>query len=381
MDWDYGCPSPSTVRNWVLRTGYYAMNQVKDLKGDYMAILDESIQIGNEKLLLMLGVKIDTNFCRTEALSIKDVEVLGMEVQSSWTGDRIADFIKGRLSVIPNISIRGVISDQGTAIKAALRQLEMVWISDCSHVMMNAAKTLFGTDEQLSSFCAQVGQLRQRLVLTNLSYLLPPSMRDKDRFHRLFSLVKWVDRLDSYYDQMCPDSQQYFKFYQQFRYRWLLIRMRQVNQLMVITATILKKVGLSQNSYLHWKKAVENYCATQDKISTQAKQFIEIIEKYFADHRYIFQDQDQVLCCSDIIESTFGRYKNKGGMKVISADVLSIALYNVELTPNLITKALCCVRTQDVAKWKKQHVCGNRYSLIRRMAKELKNAGTKGGTD
>jgi len=40
----------------------------------------------------------------------------------------------------------------------------------------------------------------------------------------------------------------------------------------------------------------------------------------------------QLLCCSEIIESIFGRYKNKGGMKAISADVLSIALYNQTLS-------------------------------------------------
>ena len=89
----------------------------------------------------------------------------------------------------------------------------------------------------------------------------------------------------------------------------------------------------------------------------------------------IFKDQDQLLCCSDIIESIFGRYKNKGGMKAISADVLAIALYNTDLTPDLIKTAMTSVSEQDVARWKQNYVCGNRYSLIRRMDKELKNAG------
>ena len=121
---------------------------------------------------------------------------------------------------------------------------------------------------------------------------------------------------------------------------------------------------------------VEDFlAATQDKVTTAAKHFITIVEKYFSEHQPIFRDQDQVLCCSDIIESIFGRYKNKGVMKVISADVLSITLYNTDLTTALIKTALTSVREQDVVRWKEKYVCDNRYSLIRRMDKELKNAG------
>lgn len=377
MGWSYQAPSPTTVRNWVMRAGYFAMNQVKDLRGDYLTIIDESIQIGKEKLLLLLGVKVSTDSCRIQALTMQEVEILGMEVQSSWTGDRIANFITSRLSCFADLNIVGVISDQGTAIKAALRQLNLVWISDCSHMLMNAAKTLFSTDQQLSSFCAHLGQLRRQLTLTDLGYLLPPTMRNKDRFHRLFTLVDWADRLDRHYDRLASDAQQYFRFCRRLNYSWLLLRMRQVNRLMVITANILKKVGLSQHSYLNWQKAVEDYLATQHKVTTVAKQFIAIVEKYFSDHRCIFDKQDQVLCCSDIIESIFGRYKNKGGMKVISADVLSIALYNTDLTPTLIKSAMESVREQDVAQWKEKYICDNRYSLMRRMARELKSDGAE----
>ena len=377
MGWPYQAPSPTTVRNWVLRAGYFALNQAKDLRGAYLAIIDESIQIGKEKLLLLLGVKVPPNYCRIQPLRMQEVEILGMEVQSSWTGDRIANFMTNRLDNFARIKIVGVISDQGTSIKAALRQLNLVWISDCSHMLMNAAKTLFGTDVQLSRFCAHLGQLRRQLALTDLAYLLPPTMRDKDRFHRVFTLVKWAERLDRHYDRLGADAQQHFRFYRRLNYKWVLLRMRQVNQLIVITANILKKVGLSRHAYLRWQKAVENYLATQDKVTTPAKHFIPIVEKYFADHQPIFNHQDQVLCCSDIIESIFGRYKNKGGMKVISADVLAIALYNTDLTPALIKTAMTSVREQDVARWKQKYVCENRYALIRRMDKELKNAGVE----
>ena len=81
------------------------------------------------------------------------------------------------------------------------------------------------------------------------------------------------------------------------------------------------------------------------------------------------------LRCSDIIESIFGRYKNKGGMKAISADVLSIALYNQALSSGFVQTAMKSVTSPMLDEWRCDNVCHNRYGVRRRMEKELKCAG------
>jgi len=83
----------------------------------------------------------------------------------------------------------------------------------------------------------------------------------------------------------------------------------------------------------------------------------------------------QLLCCSDIIESIFGRYKNKGGMRAISADVLSIALYNQTLSNSFVQTAMKSVTGPMLDEWRCDNVCHNRYGVRRRMEKELKSAG------
>lgn len=57
----------------------------RDLQGDYVVIIDESIQIVKEKLLLMLGIKVAPGQCYSAPLCGADAEVLGIEVQNSWT--------------------------------------------------------------------------------------------------------------------------------------------------------------------------------------------------------------------------------------------------------------------------------------------------------
>ena len=62
-------------------------------------------------------------------------------------------------------------------------------------------------------------------------------------------------------------------------------------------------------------------------------------------------------------------------MKAISADVLSIALYNQEITSAFVTQAFSTVSCQTVEAWQQQNVCQNYYGLRRRMDRELKSVG------
>ena len=375
MGWKdrFNQPCASTIRNWVCRSGLHAFRYTKNLSGDYVAILDESIQIGKEKLILMLGVPIKEGQSYCKPLSSQDVVVLGMEVQTSWTGEAIAQFINRRLAQYSQLRIVYLLSDKGTAIQAAVKQLNAKWVSDCSHVMMNAVKKLFEHDQALSEFSSQVGQLRRRLILSDFTILLPATLRDKDRFLRLFTLVEWANRMDRWWPKLNPQAKAHLLFY---RKAWpLLRRLRQVHHLIIQSSAILKTAGLSQASYQRWCDSVLDFEQSTKRVTTQAKAFIKIIDDYFNAHAWLYEEQNQLLCCSDIIESTFGRYKNKGGMKVISADVLSIALYNQPLSIEFIEQAMSNVSCPDVEAWQQTYVCHNRYGLIQRMKRELKSVG------
>lgn len=97
------------------------------------------------------------------------------------------------------------------------------------------------------------------------------------------------------------------------------------------------------------------------------------MDAYFEQNAELLKRHGRVLCCSDIIESTFGQYKNKGGMKAISADVLSIGLYNQPITINFIQQTMKSVSCRKVIDWQNENVCHNHYGLRKRMDAELKS--------
>ena len=82
MNWTVDTPNHVTVLRWVLRAGLYQLQEsARERTGRFAAIMDESISLGGEKLLLTLGVRLtDGVFDEQRPLSHQDVEVLAMQI-------------------------------------------------------------------------------------------------------------------------------------------------------------------------------------------------------------------------------------------------------------------------------------------------------------
>ena len=371
MGWDYDTPSHVTIRNWVLRCGLYEMDGTEKKSGNYAGIIDESIEIGGEKLLLLLGVKLNDDKSHCAPLGMSDVEVLGLEVQKTWNGSDVSEFVEGREEHHSKMKLRYMISDGGSALLSALRKLGLSGVRDCTHIMMNLAKKLFSDNAELSEFCAKVGRLRQCFILTEMGHLLPSKLRNKDRFLRIFTLTDWHRRIMSHWDSLPIAIQQKLDFLLDSKN--LINQMEQIRELISITAKLLKSSGINSVTTDIWEGRIREY-AKENILTSTSESFIEPIRKYLENHAELALKHGQLLCCTDIIESIFGRYKNKGGMNVISADVLKIALYPVDINTEFVTKALTNTSQIDIQKWHEKYTCDNRFSILHRMNRELKNA-------
>jgi hypothetical protein len=88
MNWGLTAfPSCTSILNRVQKSGYstYVEPSSEDYPESYALIVDESMMIGSEKLLLSPGVPS----AKKEALSLKidEVRVLDMEVKKSWNSE------------------------------------------------------------------------------------------------------------------------------------------------------------------------------------------------------------------------------------------------------------------------------------------------------
>lgn len=374
MGWSFVAPGHVSVLRWVLRAGLYQYKtSAEHRKGHFAGILDESISLGGEKLLLFQGVELPGGLLdKDQALSGQDVEVMAMQVSPSWTAEGVGQFLDEAITRNPNAQIDYVVTDGGSNLRKALSDKGIDRVGDVTHLLMNLVKKQYKANDLLSCLCAKIGTLRRQTLLGRYGFLAPPTLRDKDRFLRIFNILDWLTKIDEAATVIDEVARQRLAFMDS--YRSLLEELTQVRAFISFTATIFKNQGLSHSSSEQWRARVRAWMATQQNIFEAVTIMVAAMEQYLTDHEALIDKYTRLVCCSDITESTFGRYKNKGGVKAISADVLKIPLYHVDITLDFVDRALTTVTYQQVYDWETVNTCPTRYAQLRTLRKRTESA-------
>ena len=183
-------PSPNSIRNWVKKSGYniYTESILKETQDDYALIIDESMMIGSEKMLLTLGIKANKE--DEKALGYSDVEILDISVKSSWNSSKISTVLSDIESDIGK-SPSYVISDNASTIKKALKLQNYNHVRDVGHTIAMLVERQFKKDELYIEFITALSRVRFQEIMKSTSYLLPPKQRSIARFMNFAPYVRW----------------------------------------------------------------------------------------------------------------------------------------------------------------------------------------------
>ena len=96
-------PSYNTIGNWIKKYGLDVYNlSGKSFKDKaYAEVVDESMMIGSEKLLVTLAVP---SAHQGRPLCHNDVSVLGMSVSTGWTGEGVNTQLKKAAEKVGHIA-------------------------------------------------------------------------------------------------------------------------------------------------------------------------------------------------------------------------------------------------------------------------------------
>ena len=125
-------PCYNTVENWVKKLGlsvYQDDQPYKDKK--FAMVVDESIAINGQKLLLTLGVPSEH---QGRPLRHEDVTVLDMSVSKGFNGDDVQDRIKAAEKSAGSDSDY-IISDKGHNLVKGITGSGHIYYADISHSM------------------------------------------------------------------------------------------------------------------------------------------------------------------------------------------------------------------------------------------------------
>lgn len=358
--------SPTTIRNWCLKYGMYCLLQpIK--KGRYALILDESVEIGKEHLMVLLVVPIGERSL-IEPLKFDDVQVLDLCVKSSWKATDVVEMIKNQKNK-HGIDLVYGISDKGNVLRKALMMCDLTWVSDCTHEIANQVKRLYKKDEQFNGFIKQLNALRAKWIMSKNNFYVPPGLRSKSRFHQILTVHKWAEFILKNWATIPESGKEQLIFVKESKQ--LIEEMACFQDLIEVFTKIFKGEGIQVNSLKRWKEKVSKYQERgKNELSKRVEDFIESMNDYLERQQMKFDTKAQILCCSDVIESMFGKYKNKGGAKIITDDVLKIAGYSQRKDLGDIRMAIQNIKIRDIIRWKKENTILSKLALMKRMKKK-----------
>ena len=84
----------TSIINWSLKLGYYKLNNIKEEKENWTAIIDASISLGNKKLFVILKTRSKIMEKREKGISLEDVEIVGLFIREKINGDEVESIVR-----------------------------------------------------------------------------------------------------------------------------------------------------------------------------------------------------------------------------------------------------------------------------------------------
>jgi len=364
-------PHFTTSIGWALRLGLHCLQQAqRPLDEPWVCVADFTVQIGCKKALIVLRVP-SSAFSMGKALTLKQVEVIGLSLGETWNGARVNTVL---LALFERCGWPShVVSDCGSDIKKGIVDTLLEaphrasWISDVSHFVANALKHYYSKLSLFQHFQSLCTRMRHRLQQTRFAFLLPPKARAKGRFLSVSRQVEWGLQTLAYLEmkerERSPEAPA------------LTLALRGLKPLKMFLTTFVRNTTCV-NEVMKMVKtqglSTESIQACQERLSAlPARSPIRKEVSHYLQHYVpvVELSGSPLLGSSDVIESLIGKAKQRleaHGRSELNKSILLIPCMCGELTQDLVAAALTTVRVQDVTTWVSENVGETMQSKRRR---------------
>lgn len=205
-----GVPSHTTIQNWILQYGIYQLSQIPEHRDDWIYIVDSTIEFGEKKCLVILGVTLETFNENKCTITHEDVEVLKIVIGSKSNGTTVNAALEeaAELTGAP----KAIISDQGSDITKGIALFQesgegSQYIYDITHKCGVLLKHYLEYDGRWEEFIRQCATTKRKSLNTKFGFLVPPKPSDKSRWLKVDSHIEWARKLLEYSDHGLQEEQ------------------------------------------------------------------------------------------------------------------------------------------------------------------------------
>lgn len=356
-------PSHTTIDNWVRKCGLNVYEKSGESLKDteHAQIVDESMMIGSEKLLLTLGVPAEH---KGRPLNSNDVNILDIAVADSWNGEAVAKQLKTASKKVGQDPLY-VISDNASIMKKGIRCAEFKHQRDISHSLGMYLERTYKNELDFKNYVKLMTAPKFKYNMKKIAYLLPPRQRTISRFLNISEWVKWSSKMLDVYHTLQAEERKVFSFVP--ANASLIDELSEVTKCIRSIETLCKNKGLSKETVDKCQQEIKRHLLCGN---TRMIQLGETIINFLMEEVKVIEDNITHNNSSDIIESLFGKYKARKSpnkLNGVTSHILFMPIYTALSKGNQskfnFKKALEDTRMKQLKVWEKENLTPNLMQL------------------
>jgi hypothetical protein len=375
---DVTAASYYSVRLWLLRLGLYQLRRRKERADDWMWIMDHTMQLGERKCLIVVGIRQSAWNAGDRVLDHDDVDLIDLVPVTESNGKVVYQQLKAAAAKtgVP----RAIVSDGGSDLHAGIERFRQAhrstaWLYDIKHKTACLLKHALQHDASWQTFVEKVHRFKQQVSLTDLAALAPPHQRSKARYMNVDVLVDWAQESLLLLDRPQAMRKAGLKVRRvEQKLGWLRKFAPQVRR----WREMLSVIGAAEHYVRHegiHAKAAEELAAVLPKSTIPAvgrlrKQLLEFVTLQGQQAR---QDE-RLLGSSEVLESIIGKFKHLAGERGqhgLTGMVLSIGALVGHLSVATVEAAMTETTTIEVWNWCRSHLGATVQSVRQRIKQAL----------
>jgi len=350
----------------MLKLGYYNITKKQTIADDWIYIIDHSIQMGKEKLLLIVGVRAK-DLPKDRALKYEDVEIIDLQPVKKSTGEVVYEQIKEASKKTGNP--RAIVSDMGSDIKLGVKKFQEVSCStahvyDLKHKIALLVKKILEKDDKWGEFKIFANFVAKKLQNSTLAGYRPPKQKEKARYMNIEDLVRWGDKISIKYENLRKSKS---KTEDEIKLESVIVDIAKFKESIEIWTEMVMVFQLIERFMnIHnlqndcYEKFYELHGIKLQKLKTdEARGFAIQILSFIKEQQEVCTQNERLLHSSQLIESLFGRLKfleKEQSKSNFTNLILSMGAMVSKSTPTILRKALERVNVNMIYQWTKEKI-------------------------
>jgi len=306
-------PCFSTIRAWLLRVGLFALTKPLDRTKSWLWLIDHTIQIGSQKILVILGCPMDQVPFGQRALQLSDLQLIALVPMDHSNGDAVERELEQaalRRTGVPRL----IVSDQGPDLLKGIGDYQDIrpkscHVPDAAHYGANLLKHAWSDQPRWQSFNQQLQDTSAKLRQTKAAYLLAPRMRPKARFMNVTAPLRFAARLLKHLDREAPQAKavEYYGWLRE--YRDDLALWQREHGLVQTAIELLRVDGLHTETGPLLEKAWGEIgpSAGEAHIAAKLREYVATYQPTTVGERFV--------ASTESLESSFGKLKRLEGQQ------------------------------------------------------------------